>query len=153
MSQEFYETDRARGFVRGYSFEMLRGIGPVSTALFGHVVGAAALGRRTPRRLSRSSSTAPPGWWSICEDLPEAHNRVTLDPELVDSNGIPAPKIAVPAQREQRAACSPTASARAKEVLEAAGAVKTFAEAPLGVGGLAPDGHRAHGNGPGDARS
>src|SRR5499426_1778097 len=35
MSQEFYETDLARGFVRGYSFEMLRGFGPMSTALLG----------------------------------------------------------------------------------------------------------------------
>ena len=28
-----------------------------------------------------------------CDDLPEEHNRVTLDPVLKDSNGIPAPKI------------------------------------------------------------
>jgi hypothetical protein len=28
-----------------------------------------------------------------CEDLPEEHNRVTLDPVLKDGNGIPAPKI------------------------------------------------------------
>ena len=30
---------------------------------------------------------------SCCEDLPEEHNRVTLDPRLTDSHGIPAPKI------------------------------------------------------------
>ena len=30
---------------------------------------------------------------AICEDLPEEHNRVTFDPVLKDSNGIPAPKI------------------------------------------------------------
>ena len=30
---------------------------------------------------------------AICEDLPEEHNRVTLDPVLKDCNGIPAPKI------------------------------------------------------------
>ncbi|UCE87729.1 MAG: GMC family oxidoreductase, partial [Deltaproteobacteria bacterium] len=35
VSQEFYETDRSRGFVRGYSFEIVRGMGPISTALFG----------------------------------------------------------------------------------------------------------------------
>ena len=29
----------------------------------------------------------------ICEDLPEAHNRVTLDPVLKDSHGIPAPRV------------------------------------------------------------
>ena len=26
----------------------------------------------------------------MTEDLPEEHNRVTLDPEMTDSNGIPA---------------------------------------------------------------
>ena len=30
---------------------------------------------------------------AICEDLPEEHNRVTLDPVLKDSHGIPAPRV------------------------------------------------------------
>ena len=29
----------------------------------------------------------------MCEDLPEESNCVTIDPELTDSHGIPAPKI------------------------------------------------------------
>ena len=29
----------------------------------------------------------------MTEDLPEEHNQVTLDPELTDSHGIPAPKV------------------------------------------------------------
>ena len=33
------------------------------------------------------------GLSAICEDLPEEHNRVTLDPVLKDSHGIPAPRI------------------------------------------------------------
>src|SRR5262249_30532565 len=39
VSQEFYETDRERGFVRGYSFEMVRGMGPVGTALLAMASG------------------------------------------------------------------------------------------------------------------
>ena len=39
MSHEFYETDAARGFLRGYSFEMLRGFGPVTTAMYGMTGG------------------------------------------------------------------------------------------------------------------
>src|SRR5215467_6483818 len=35
MSHEFYETDPSHDFVRGYSFEMLRGFGPVTTAMYG----------------------------------------------------------------------------------------------------------------------
>ncbi|MFM8356697.1 MAG: GMC family oxidoreductase N-terminal domain-containing protein, partial [Gammaproteobacteria bacterium] len=34
-SQEFYETDPARGFVRGFTYEMTRGRGPLMTALSG----------------------------------------------------------------------------------------------------------------------
>src|SRR5262249_11586773 len=37
FSQEFYETDLSRGFVRGYSFQVARGCGPVATALGGMV--------------------------------------------------------------------------------------------------------------------
>ena len=39
---------------------------------------------------------------AICEDLPEEHNRVTLDPVLKDSNGIPAPKIDYRSANSQR---------------------------------------------------
>ena len=41
------------------------------------------------RRLHRRST----GLGAILEDLPEPHNRVTLDPVLKDGNGIPAPRI------------------------------------------------------------
>ena len=36
-SQEFYETDAARGCVRGVQLQMLRGSGPVATALGGYM--------------------------------------------------------------------------------------------------------------------
>jgi len=52
----------------------------------------AALGRRTSfgyRKLVNRRI----GLSAICEDLPEEHNRVTLDPVLKDSSGIPAPKL------------------------------------------------------------
>ena len=32
-SKEFYETDRSRGFVRGYTFQFGRGVGPVVEAV------------------------------------------------------------------------------------------------------------------------
>ena len=92
ISQEHYETDLSRGFVRGYAFQVVRSPGPVGVARGG--VG----GRRLPwgedhhaavaERLGHTITIAVIG-----EDLPELHNRVKLDDELVDSNGIPAPKI------------------------------------------------------------
>ncbi len=70
----------------------------------------------------------------ICEYLPEPTNRVTLDPVLADSDGVPAPKI------EYRLSENSTrmldhAVERGKQVLEAAGAKRTFSEAPLGPAG------------------
>ena len=72
---------------------------------------------------------------AICEDLPEEHNRVTLDPVLKDSNGIPAPKIDYTISDNSRKMMD-HGIARAKEVLTAAGASHTSAvEAPILNGG------------------
>ena len=71
MSQEFYETDRARGFVRGYSFEILRGFGPVSTALWGMSAGRMPWGADHHRAYAELFDRTA-GMVVICEDLPEA---------------------------------------------------------------------------------
>src|SRR5206468_1360766 len=42
ISQEFYETDLSRGFVRGYSFQIARGLSPIANATGG------VLGDRVP---------------------------------------------------------------------------------------------------------
>ncbi|MCP4241760.1 MAG: GMC family oxidoreductase [bacterium] len=129
ICQEFYETDTSRGFVRGYSFEMLRGMGPISTALWGMSSG------RLPWGAGHHTAFADiwdrtAGMVVICEDLPEECNRVTLDPELVDSDGIPAPKVTYRLSENSRRMLD-HAVARGTEVLEAAGAKETRAEAPL----------------------
>ena len=91
LSQEFYETDRSRGFVRGYTFQMARSTGPAVTAMglnLPPVGWGAAHHAEFARRFGNSTMIAALG-----EDLPEPHNRVELDPDLTDSHGIPAPKI------------------------------------------------------------
>jgi choline dehydrogenase-like flavoprotein len=129
ISQEFYETDPSRGFVRGYSFEMLRGMGPVGTALWGMSTGRLPWGADHHAAYARVWDRTA-GMVVICEDLPEEHNRVTLDPELVDGHGIPAPKIHY-RLGENSERMLEHCVARGREVLEAAGAVETVAEAPL----------------------
>ncbi len=71
---------------------------------------------------------------AICEDLPEEHNTVTLDPELKDANGIPAPKITY---RLSENSCRMLDHAvnRASEILRAAGAYDLWSEAPIADGG------------------
>ena len=91
-SKQFYETDLSRGFVRGYAFQFGRGVGPVVEAVMSESKGILPWGAEHHgvfRRLNghRLSLAA------ICEDLPEERNRVTLDPVLKDSHGIPAPRV------------------------------------------------------------
>jgi len=132
-SQEFYETDLARGYVRGFTYEMTRGRGAVMTALTGVHSGRIPFGPGH-HEAYRSLHNRITGMVAICEDLPELHNTVTLDPELKDPDGIPAPKITYTLSQNSRDMLS-FAVARATEVLEAAGATDVISEAPLSVGG------------------
>jgi choline dehydrogenase-like flavoprotein len=132
-SQEFYETDPARGFVRGYTFELARSFGPFSTAFSAWSRGRLPWGADHHAAFA-SVFDRTAGLLAICEDLPEAHNRVTLDPELVDAHGIPAPKVEYRLGENSRRMLE-HGVARAKEVLAAAGARETFAEAPMRAAG------------------
>ena len=121
LSQEFYETDPGRGFVRGYDLQVLgQGSSPLATALGG------LLGQRLPwgtehHRAFRERFGHSIGLTIMTEDLPEEHNQVTLDPDLTDSHGIPAPKIRYTLSENTERMLSHGVD-RAKEVLEAAGA-------------------------------
>jgi len=132
-SKEFYETDRSRGFARGYTFQFGRGVGPVAEAVASEAKGLlpwgaghhAAFRRLNGHRLSLSA---------ICEDLPEEHNRVTLDPVLKDSHGIPAPRIDYRIG-ENTARMMEHGIARAKEILAAAEATDICVNSPILYGG------------------
>ncbi len=132
-SHEFYETEAARGFVRGYCYQFSRGMGPVRTATTGMADGLLPWGEGHHdafRRLFGHSA----GMLAICEDLPEEHNRVTLDPELKDADGIPAPKISYRLSENSRLMLDHSV-ARGVEILEAAGARDITTRAPLPYAG------------------
>ena len=71
---------------------------------------------------------------AICEDLPEEHNRVTLDPVLKDGHGIPAPKVDYTIS-ENSLRMMDHGIARAKEILAAAGASNVGVQSPIVNGG------------------
>jgi hypothetical protein len=95
-SMEFYETDEKRGFKRGYSYQFSRGLGPVRTAINGMADGLLPWGEAHHTAFRRLFCRSA-GMVSVCEDLPEEVNRVTLDPHLKSAkthNGcwtIPSP--------------------------------------------------------------
>jgi choline dehydrogenase-like flavoprotein len=125
-SHEFYRTDRSRGFVRGYSFEAIRSVGPAQTALWGTLHGLVPWGEDHHRAFARLYDHAGM-LLCITEDLPDETNTVTLDPELTDAHKIPAPKVTYRLSENSRKMLA-HAVERAKEALMAAGAVETVAE-------------------------
>ncbi len=118
-SMQFYETDASRGFVRGSKWSMVANTGPLGmastlplrgaafqqamTEIFGHTMHIVIFG----------------------EDLPEEENRVTLDPEATDSDGIPAVKIRYRVGENTRRLIRFNLD-RAAEALTAAGAVQVI---------------------------
>ena len=74
------------------------------------------------------------GLRSFDRRMPEEHNRVTLDPALKDSNGIPAPRIHYTMGENTRKMMD-HGIARSKDILEAAGATDIGGEAPILNGG------------------
>ena len=76
-----------------------------------------------------------PHWVSVVvEDLPEEHNRVTLDPVLKDGNGIPSPKVEYTIG-ENSLKMIDHGVANAKRILEAAGAKDVGMQNPILFGG------------------
>ncbi len=134
LSNEFYETNPERDFVRGYMMQIIRGgVGPWTTAMTGASNGQIpwSPGHHEAFR-RRFDHTATIG--ILCEDLPDEDNRVTLDPDLVDSDGIPAPKVTYTLSDNSRRMLD-HGLARAREVMEAASAVEIDGTGPVRVAG------------------
>lgn len=115
-SQQFYETDPRRGFARGYTLIGERTFGPLSHAL-GVPWG------RDHHRIMHTRFPHLAGLTVLGDDLPEAHNRIDLDPQETDSNGIPAAR-ATYRLSENTKQLMDHGAARARELLLAAGAVE-----------------------------
>jgi choline dehydrogenase-like flavoprotein len=122
-SLEFYETDTSRGFVRGAKWGLQPTGGPVAmTRCFpwgDNAIWGPGFHAGIKKRLGRSAM-----WGIIAEDLPDEANRIVLDGELTDADGIPAPKI-IYRMSENSYKLLDFHLARAKESLEAAGACET----------------------------
>jgi choline dehydrogenase-like flavoprotein len=92
VCQEFYETDRARSFVRGYQMQLCRSNGPLGTALGGPYLPRIDWGNDHHRMFLEQFGHGA-SFAITAEDLPDEGNCVTLDPTLVDAHGIPAPAV------------------------------------------------------------
>lgn len=129
QSQEFYESDAKRGFVRGYTMQILRGSGPVETAISGFARREIPWGVDHHKLFTKYFGRTI-GIGIIVEDLPEQHNSVTLDPNMVDSNGIPAPKIKYKMSENSKKMLAHGLE-KGKEVMTAAGSSKNLVFGPV----------------------
>ncbi len=86
MVQDYYQPDARNGYARGYvliSYMMT----PITYAnLSGSFYGA-----EYKEFLHDYAHTA--AWWAHAEGLPAADNRITLDPELKDNQGLPVARL------------------------------------------------------------
>ncbi|MFD6451790.1 FAD-dependent oxidoreductase, partial [Nocardia sp. NPDC060220] len=123
-SMQFAETDTTRGFHRGSKWTIAGVPGPVELLQRIYsmplVQRSGAAGHELVERFCGRSFE----WVAAIEDLPEFDNTVTLDPQLVDSDGIPAPKLRYKMSEESSRALDWHID-RLTEVHEASGAVFT----------------------------
>ena len=91
-SMQFYETDKSRGFVRGAKLHALPTPGPLNCIEAHRNLDFDQLWGPAIHDVARKARNGIL-WAANTEDLPEERNRVTLSPDLVDSDGLPAPKI------------------------------------------------------------
>ncbi|GAA4101574.1 GMC family oxidoreductase [Nocardioides kongjuensis] len=122
QSLQFYETDESRGFVRGGKWNLMPTPGPLNRVLWEPGTDwRDGFGSSFHDKLS-STFGRTLEWGITTEDLPEESNEVVLDPDLTDSDGIPAAKINYQIT-ENNDRLLDFHIARAVEAHEAAGAV------------------------------
>jgi len=111
----------------------VRGFAPAQTALWGMARGRVPWGEDHHREFARLYDRTAT-LMAITEDLPDESNTVTLDPDLKDSHGIPAPKITYRLSENSRKMLAHGVD-RATEAFTAAGAVETVADPLLRAAG------------------
>jgi choline dehydrogenase-like flavoprotein len=87
-SEQFYETDLARGFARGFSIQT---VGPLPIGWAEHVLAEGHWGQAL-REYMRDYNH----WYTLgalSELLPLPQNRVTVAPEVTDQNGLPVARL------------------------------------------------------------
>lgn len=132
-SQEFYETDKSRGFKRGYTMQVLRSPKPVETAQYLRKLNKLSFGKNFHKEyLGHYGHTIPIA--IICEDLPELGNRVELDKSIKDTNNMPGVKIKYKLSENSKKMLKHGIS-KAKELLVKAGAVSVVGFGPVKYAG------------------
>ena len=123
-SQQFYETNSSRGFARGYSMMVRRVQGPLIHA-WGSSSDKPVPWGSDHHRVMRQRFPHLIAMTVFGEDLPDENNRVELDPDIKDSNGIPAARVTY-TFGDNTVRMMEHAGKMARQAFEAAGAVEVL---------------------------
>ena len=129
LSQEFYKTNNNQNFKRGYTMQVLRGSGPLETALAMKKFKKFKFGNNFHSNFNeRYGRNIPIS--VICEDLPEETNNIELDSNNLDSSGMPGVTINYKLSENTKKMMSHGIT-KAKTVLKEAGAKSVIAFGPV----------------------
>jgi choline dehydrogenase-like flavoprotein len=115
--------DPSRGFVGGFEFETLS-LGLPFTAAF---LDPGAWGREFTSALDSYQNMA--GLWIVGEDMPRETNRVTLNTDVKDANGLPVPNVHFDDHPNDNA-MRDYAYKKGEEMYRAVGATRVFPTPP-----------------------
>ncbi len=121
--QDESRHDPSRGFVGGYELETL-GLGLPFMAAF---LDPGSWGREFTSALDQYENMA--GMWIVGEDMPQSSNRVTLNTEVTDQYGLPAPNVHFDDHPNDNA-MRDHAYKRGAEIYDAMGATRTLPTPP-----------------------
>ncbi|MBI1777363.1 MAG: GMC family oxidoreductase [Proteobacteria bacterium] len=116
-SHEFYETDPARGFKRGIHLQVTRENNALTQATRLETLWGEAAHRQLREEFRHSIAILV-----MAEDLPEAHNRVSLTDDIA-ADGLPGVKLDYTMSEHSKRSLAFGVD-RAEEVLRAAGAYR-----------------------------
>lgn len=123
VSHHFYASDHSRGFRRGFKLQMLGSAGPALVAL-------GSLGQPMPWGDKHHEYFTQ--WFNhsislsiCCDDLPENSNRVELDSNRSDSDGLPGVRVFYKTGENSRHSLN-FGIDKAKQVMLEAGAFNTI---------------------------
>ncbi|WP_428696710.1 GMC family oxidoreductase [Stappia sp.] len=121
--QDEARHDPSRGFVGGYELETLA-LGLPFMAAF---LDPGGWGREFTTALDSYENMA--GLWIVGEDMPQETNRITLNHELKDQHGLPAPDVHF-TDHPNDTAMRAHAYKQGMAIYEAVGATRTFPTPP-----------------------
>lgn len=103
ISREFAETDTSRGFVNGFNFNCLTSTSSAGDNAAGWVTDTKAPWGRGHHRWFERHFGHGFGVYAIGDDLPNPDNRVTLDADQMDADGMPIARLHyVPGENDRR---------------------------------------------------